>query len=82
MSKRKTPPVPAGHKWCLGCEAGLPLDQFEIHRHRPDGHEARCRPCLAEQRRMQKECRGIVRAAAERMMRASRELDPGGKMSR
>lgn len=72
MPKRKTPPVPAGHKWCLGCEAGLPIGCFEINAERRDGHSPRCRPCMTEQRRMAAECRRIVRDMAERMIDARR----------
>lgn len=68
MPKRKTPPVPAGNKWCLGCETALRIDGFEINDRKPDGHSARCRPCMTAQRRMQAECRRIVRDAARRMM--------------
>jgi hypothetical protein len=70
MSKRKTPPVAAGHKWCLGCEAGLPIGCFEVNPRSPDGHRPRCHPCLQEQRAEQLERRMIVRAAAERMIGA------------
>lgn len=70
MSKRKTPPVPAGRKWCLGCEAGLPIGCFELQPHKPDDLSPRCRPCMTEQRRKQLERRIIVRASAERMIGA------------
>lgn len=68
MSKRRTPPVPAGRKWCLGCQAALPLMVFPSNPSKPDGHEARCNPCLKEQRRLAQERRGIVRKAAQRIV--------------
>lgn len=72
MPKRKTPPVPVGHKWCLGCEAGLPIGCFEVAPEKPEGLSPRCRPCMAEQRRQQWQRRMIVKAAAERMIAAGK----------
>lgn len=52
MGNRRAPKVPAGTKWCHGCEAALPLGAFGTRMYRGGRvPQSRCRPCLDVQRR-------------------------------
>lgn len=39
------------HKHCGICGTDKPLDQFNRDRARPDGHQTRCRSCMADYQR-------------------------------
>lgn len=51
MGNKASPPVPAGLKWCHGCEAALPLTAFGTRKSRGGvALNSRCAPCLRAQR--------------------------------
>lgn len=60
-------PVPAGHRYCFGCRAVLPLTDFGRCRRSKEGRTMRCRKCLAEYRRTRREIVAILEDAAERI---------------
>lgn len=68
MPKRKVPPVPAGHKWCLGCAVALPFSAFPVSPSSLDGLAARCEDCKRAQRREAKLCQRIVAQSAQRLV--------------
>jgi hypothetical protein len=55
MANKVSPPVPAGLKWCHGCNAALPLDRFAKRSSRGRTvRQSRCRSCHAIQKQEQR----------------------------
>ena len=55
MAKKASPPVPAGLKWCHGCQTALPVARFGKRSCRGRVvRQSRCRPCLHAQRQEQR----------------------------
>jgi hypothetical protein len=43
--------VPAGHKWCFGCDQALTVQSFDRDRSKQDGCASRCRRCVRRRER-------------------------------
>lgn len=50
MAKTPPVPVPAGQKYCFGCDQPLPLDAFHRRSDRSDGRSAPCKTCTKARR--------------------------------
>lgn len=68
-----------GLKKCLKCGRELPLDSFNKHARRPDGHQDYCRECAAESkkewRQKHKESEGSMANIAASVVRKVKEED-------
>jgi len=81
QKRRKTEPgpeTPEGFKWCPGCEAVFPLDDFGLDSRRGDGHRGRCKPCYRERKKLKtRERREDPEfRERERIARLRRSADP------
>jgi hypothetical protein len=79
MGNKASPPVPAGLKWCLGCQAALPLERFGRRRSRGKVVSySRCSSCLQQQRSAHKAAyERWLAHLAEREAAAARRPRPG-----
>lgn len=74
MSKTPPIPVPAGHKFCFGCSAALPLDAFHRRKGRADGRSAPCKACVKAAQPRYRQMGQLFAETMDRMQRRSEEI--------